>query len=279
MTQPALSAVAFLAVAVLTQPEPDRSTLSPTPEEIQQVNPADAEALDALLLSIARNYKSYERVSDTTHWAPEMCRSMTASDKTGVQQSASRDDDTHGRKLYFLYSADASDYWNMSLNHSRRFQNEPDRSDPWTNAIGQIVVKESFKPVEVPESSPPSTDKPPDDPKDAPHPALPADHARLGDKIFKASEPAGLFIMVKFDPESSKTDKGWVYATTSPDAQTITSRGRIASCIECHKQTDRDRLYGHQWSWPHDEDRNPIPPTRDAIAAHNKRRKAEQAPK
>ncbi|MCA9299186.1 MAG: hypothetical protein KDA28_08980, partial [Phycisphaerales bacterium] len=54
------------------------------------------------------------------------------------------------------------------------------------------------------------------------------------------------------EPDTPDTDEGWVYATTTPDARTIVEAGRIESCIECHEQTTRDRMYGPRWSWPYD---------------------------
>ena len=52
--------------------------------------------------------------------------------------------------------------------------------------------------------------------------------------MFRATEPAGLFIMFKLDPATPETDEGWVYATVSTAGQ-VTSAGRVATCMGCHE--------------------------------------------
>ena len=52
---------------------------------------------------------------------------------------------------------------------------------------------------------------------------------------------SGLFVMAKTgDPDG---DDGWIYATVAADRKTVTSSGKIASCMECH-QNRRDRVFG-----------------------------------
>jgi hypothetical protein len=82
--------------------------------------------------------------------------------------------------------------------------------------VGQVLVKEAW----VPE---PMKDK-----GEAP----------------KAKEKAGLFIMFKLDPETPDTDEGWVYGTVTADGRTVTSAGRVGSCMGCHKKAPHDRLFG-----------------------------------
>ena len=55
-----------------------------------------------------------------------------------------------------------------------------------------------------------------------------------GDRVFKATKQADLFIMLKLDSKTPETDEGWVYATTTPDGQRVTAAGRIESCMNCH---------------------------------------------
>jgi len=51
-----------------------------------------------------------------------------------------------------------------------------------------------------------------------------------------------LFMMIKTGDADS--DAGWIYATTTPDGTTVTSAGKIASCMECHQGAKRDRMFG-----------------------------------
>jgi hypothetical protein len=53
-----------------------------------------------------------------------------------------------------------------------------------------------------------------------------------------------LFIMLKLDPNATNTDDGWVYGTVTPDAKTVTSAGKVASCMKCHVDAKTDRLFG-----------------------------------
>ena len=65
-----------------------------------------------------------------------------------------------------------------------------------------------------------------------------------GDKVYKAAKQGDLFVMTKLDPKSPGTDEGWVYATLSPDGKKLTSAGMIESCMQCHRETKTDRLFG-----------------------------------
>jgi len=60
----------------------------------------------------------------------------------------------------------------------------------------------------------------------------------------KPTEKRDLFIMYKLDAKTPGTDQGWVYGTTTADGKTVTSVGRVQSCMSCHIQTDNDRLFG-----------------------------------
>jgi len=51
-----------------------------------------------------------------------------------------------------------------------------------------------------------------------------------------------LFLMIKTGEADS--DDGWIYATATPDGKTITSWGKLASCMECHQEAKHDRLFG-----------------------------------
>ncbi|MGH7132043.1 MAG: hypothetical protein ACREJO_08875 [Phycisphaerales bacterium] len=237
-----------------TAASPAAPSASPSPADIAKVDPADRAAVQKLLLVIADSYKQYDRVSDRTNWSPLDCR---VNPPAGVQESVSKDSATHGRKLYYVYAADAKSYDQMS-NLTMPGSTPP--SKPWMNPVGQIVVKEAFRPVEV-------------DPKDVPKPnadtfghkpELPPEYERIGDKVFKAGDPAGLFVMVKLDPARTGTDGGWIYGTVSADRKTVKFDGASGACYECHKETTRDRLYGHKRYWPAGKDGQKAPPTVDA---------------
>ena len=45
------------------------------------------------------------------------------------------------------------------------------------------------------------------------------------------------------DPKTPGTDDGWVYGTVSADGKTVTSAGRVDSCMRCH-ETRKDRVFG-----------------------------------
>lgn len=245
-----LAGISGVLAAAGVRQDPPRVT-PPTAVEVAKVDPADRAAVEKLLLAIADSYKKYDRVSDRTNWSPLDCR---INPPTGVQESVSKDSTTHGRKLYYVYAADAKSYDEMS---NLTMPGATPASKPWVNPVGQIVVKEAFKPVEV-------------DPKDVPKPAvdtfgqrpdLPSDCARIGEKIFKTGDPAGLFMMVKLDPTRAGTDGGWIYGTVSADRKSVKFDGASGACYECHKETTRDRLYGHKRYWPNGKDGQKLPPT------------------
>lgn len=230
------------------QTEPEKK---PTVAQLVGADPASREEMEPVLLEIAREYKSYVRVSDSANWAPEMCRVPTPS---GVLESVSKDASTHGRKLYFLFARDQKDYsaigWSV-------YDEKPDRK-PFAAAVGQVIVKESFKPVEVADPKDvPAPPKPnPDDPNRGlgRRRDLPDTYTRdASGRLYHTGDAAGLFIMAKVaeaekaGTEKPGTDKGWIYATISADLKQVTAMGRIESCMECHVKAKHDRLFGPKW--------------------------------
>lgn len=83
---------------------------------------------DPRILEAARAYPAYGKVDDTSRWAPTDC---AAPPPAPARLSASRDEATHGRKLYYLFAKDRGAYL-----HSRELPQPP----------GQVVVKESWYP-------------------------------------------------------------------------------------------------------------------------------------
>jgi hypothetical protein len=193
------------------------------------------------LLKIAEIYPVYGRVDDDARWSPVFCRRPVPAK---AYYSRSDDKTTHGQKLYSLFARDRAAYVSMKA----------------PGEVGQVVVKESWMPVEV--KGKPDTErlpvrnavvrKLPKPPRDlAPIGQFPAlsgrdtflPFAEKAGKWYKADHRGDLFIMMRLDPKTAGTDDGWVYGTVSADGKRVTSAGRVASCMECHK-TRPTRLFG-----------------------------------
>src|SRR5687767_7709592 len=86
-------------------------------------------ASDARLVGVARDYPAYGRVDDLLRWAPTDCKAPAPA---RPRPSASRDPDTHGRKLYYLYAKDFEAY------RKGQVLDQP---------VGQVLVKESYSPA------------------------------------------------------------------------------------------------------------------------------------
>ena len=143
--------------------------------------------------------------------------------------SASRDEKTHGRKIYSLYAMDRKAYADAALEEA---------------PVGQVLVKEAFHAEPIPDGTLP---------KDFPYLSsddvdqLTTDHwipyvKDDAGREFKAGDQGPLFLMMKFAPDTPGTDQGWVYATIEDEV--VTSAGAISSCIECHEDAPRDRQFG-----------------------------------
>jgi len=168
------------------------------------------------LLAVGRDYASWKVISDVARWAPTQCLPPRSRE---LHWSNSRDDRTHGGKLYYLRC------------------NEPDTYD-WVDRHADInyrvppgfaIVKEAHVPVEMTAGG---------------EGASISTIAERGGKSYRAGAVASLFVMRKYDETTPNTDRGWVYATLNADGTTITSAGAIQSCIECHATTTKDRLFG-----------------------------------
>lgn len=40
------------------------------------------------------------------------------------------------------------------------------------------------------------------------------------------------------------TDDGWIYGTVAADGRTVTSAGKVQSCMGCHLKAPHGRLFG-----------------------------------
>lgn len=232
----ALVLLGILALLVLRLAGTQSQTKE-TPEDTAVVN--DKQFHDRLL-KIAEIYPSYGRVDDECRWAPWLCRLPLPGQ---AQFSRSSDETTHGQKLYSVFARDRNAY-----------------ADSKPSPVGQVIVKEAWLPQQT-EEKPQRRDfpmpqtlkkvKPPvdlattDPVARLDGPAV--DHffpyAEKEGKWYKASQRAGLYIMTRLDPNTPGTDEGWVYGTVTADGKSVTSAGRVASCMRCH-ETKKERLFG-----------------------------------
>jgi hypothetical protein len=200
---------------------------APRKEEAKAVpatTPDDAgKAFHDKLLQVAKEYRGYELVDGTGRWSPVAC-SLPFSAPV-ARFSASKDEETHGRKIYLLYARQVVDI---------RSYVQPGKPA----AVGQVVVKESWKP----EAIDPKEEKDLPAFKEFGNRGVPS--AREDGKTYYATEKKGLFVMLKLDPKTPGTDDGWVYGTVTPDGKRVTSAGKVASCMRCHQQARNDRLFG-----------------------------------
>jgi len=211
------------------------------------------------LLEIAEEYRTWGRVDDEFRWAPFKC---VPSLPGRAYVSASKDPSTHGQKLYSLFARNRSDYLSDSKGR--------------TAVVGQAIVKQSWVPEEVDDlksravrsdgffkrhvtvTRNPDVIPAPKNFNTKKQPYLSSmmkederlDHfypyAIKDSKVFKTKKQADLFIMMKLDPNTPGTDAGWVYATMTPDGKKVTEAGRIESCMACHRDAGKDRLFGLQ---------------------------------
>lgn len=195
------------------------------------------------LREIAKTYTKFGRVDDEMRWAPTLC---DLPHPPVARVSQSKDKDGHGQKLYSIFAQEPRGYVHVA---------RMDAKD--SVPVGQVIVKQSWLPEEV------------TDPQEAKKAALltprqPSARVRFdgtrdivpdrkdsfvpyvykGEKLYKAGKQGELFIMVKMDAKTPNTDAGWVYGTIAPDAQTVSSAGRVENCMGCHTKAKHDRLFG-----------------------------------
>ena len=67
--------------------------------------------------------------------------------------------------------------------------------------------------------------------------------AAVAGEPLTVGERKDLFVMVKTGPKPG-SDEGWIYGTIATDG-TVTSAGRVASCMGCHdRDAKHERLFG-----------------------------------
>jgi len=89
----------------------------------------DAKDPSAEILKVAGSYASYGKVDDQARWAPTLCKAPLP---PALRVSASGDEKTHGKKLYYLFAKDREAYVRPK-----------DKPQP----AGQVIVKEAWVPA------------------------------------------------------------------------------------------------------------------------------------
>jgi cytochrome P460 len=178
-----------------------------------------------LLLSAAKSHETYGIADDAVRFAPELCMAPSLP----VRLSASKDPATHGQKLYFLYAWDAESY----LKDGRKERLRKTAAAPVyeQKPASQVLVKQSWAAVAAEQTSRVTSDRL-------------IRFLRKDGQLFTTGEKKELFIMVKLDEKTEGTDRGWVYGTVTPDGKSVTSAGRVRSCMDCHEKAGDGRLFG-----------------------------------
>jgi hypothetical protein len=234
---------AVASLALLAACEPDGPP--PPAAEGRAATPAgDVDAWRARLLRIAKSFPELGRVDEGARVAPTDCALPDLTGRGGPARPAARptasdDAATHGGlKVYSVFAKDPKPYRALTDVAFSRARDEPMDVDG-TEGCSQVLVKEAYEPVEVKKED--GAWVPVDGTKTPLHRIAPAskDGKRLG-----AGRRLGVFVMFRVDPKTQGTDDGWVYGTVSADATTVTSVGRVASCMACHAKAPHGRLFG-----------------------------------
>ncbi len=132
------------------------------------------------LLEIATEYKQYERVDQTMRWSPFDCSlyGLPRMPEGLGRISESDSQETHGRKLYFLYARKSRPY---------RFDLAMPGTEDKAAPLGQVLVKEAWHPIKFERSRDRALD-----PKTI--------QAGADGNFYYAGDKQGLFIMFKMTP-------------------------------------------------------------------------------
>ena len=206
---------AFLLVMAFSAPAGVRAQADETDEPASATPRENDKRFHARLREIAKEYEEYRRVDADLRLAMLDCRAP--SKYIGQPRiSESEDTDTHGKKLYYLYAKQQQAYREVSKNKDQS---------------RQVIVKETWQSVPI-------------DPKELDRRRVLT--AKIDDEHWVPGKRGDLFVMYREDNAGleSATDQGWVYATIAADRKTVTSAGRVSSCMECHKTAPHGRLFG-----------------------------------
>jgi hypothetical protein len=201
------------------------SVLVPSLEE--EKKPINDPRWHETLKMIAISYESDFYRADGTWWSPLDCRAPPP--EPAAISAVAASERGHGRKLYTLHIADFDRYAALT--------NTPIPKERGTGRIGprakefQAIVKASYDPTQ--DKSAASTKL-----------YTSIESVTMDGKTFYAGTPKELFIMVQVPGDTKDTDEGWIYGTVSRDGKTVTSSGRVASCVNCHARAPHGRLFG-----------------------------------
>jgi hypothetical protein len=181
------------------------------------------------LRTAVRDYSAFGEVDDVMRWVPGLCTIP----RLDIHSSRSTDAATHGDKLFWLFAKDRDAYLEAGT-----------RDQP----VGQILVKEAWASrkatVEDLARLQPDEDGhlfSGDDPRFR---SISFQTIERDGTHYTADHVKGLYVMLRLAADTAGTDAGWVYGTLAPDGETVTSAGRVASCMGCHGEARRDRMFG-----------------------------------
>ena len=207
-----------------------------TPPAPPALDAASMAAFGGDVAAVTRAYSAWPRLTRTPQWAPMMCAQPPAHTHAIAHISASGDQATHGRKLYYLHALDPARYFS-DTNMSDGFIGQ--LSAAKLPGIAQAIVKDAFAPKRAEGDALEDlkvaleTGK-----KDEAPFAYDAE-----ERQYVAGSAIGQFIMIRYAAAREGTDDGWIYATVDSWG-TITSIGKVASCMECHVDAPHGRLFG-----------------------------------
>jgi len=176
-----------------------------------------------IIKQAATNYQKWTRVDERPNIAPELCRAPLPEDygKAAQVRLSAAEDGPHRQKLFYLW---ASDKWAYLKMHAL--------------PADFAIVKQSFttkRHVEA-KAAPVKLD------------ALsfgnpgPITWTKTPHGALEIDQPKELFIMAK-TVDSDATDHGWIYGTVATDG-TVTSAGKVETCMHCHVDAPHGRLFG-----------------------------------
>jgi hypothetical protein len=203
--------------------------VTPEPMPSEPVDPALAETIR----TAAAPYLKWTRVDEKPNIAPSLCRMPMGDDygKASHIRMSDAVESPHDKKLYFLYASAKWDY--LALAH-----------EPRRIATGFTIVKESFHAVPKP-VAPVKPQEPYTFMSEGPPAPVTFVETETGKRLY-AGAASGLYVMTKIGPAHTPgTDVGWIYGTIAANG-TVTSAGRVTSCMGCHENASHDRLFGLQ---------------------------------
>jgi hypothetical protein len=249
----AFALLALAPVGCFNNSESGGVALDPAPESRTEHLPAPAAQFHDRLLEIAESYEGYQYVDYQVYMVGTGCETNGALSRSyrDVKWSASGDDATHGKKLYFAFSNHGKIRPSMA-GKGKGNSYLPDEGE--ANQVGKVVVKEAWLPEKVEDAGDPLPSVPRKikfrvtDKNGAEHfeerTIYYTPYAGKNGHHYRAARKTGLFIMYKMDPATPGTDEGWVYGTVTADGKEVTGAGRLENCMKCHMEAPHDRLFG-----------------------------------